>query len=267
MLVLVALIASISVPFAHASPQAESIVRLSPLGTIAEQSRAMIRAGIRDGLVATGQVDPLVAETIAGFGASAFDTRRIRARLVNDLDADLTGGELQAVEDWYGSGLGQRLAQSESDAALPAAWKAMAAEEAALREQYEGSRRQQLYDRYDRAVGANERAVETAIAVQLQLAEALAALSEGDTTQSVQDQVRAGRPMIEREIGEQTYLAYLYMYRSFSDQELETYTDFLESPAGQAFTDSASESIHAAIMEPVSTVGTQLVRLLGPGGE
>lgn len=266
-MVLVALVAAIGSPAASASSEAEAVVRLSPLGTIAEQSRTMIRAGIRDGLAATGQVDPLVAETIAGFGASAFDSRRIQARLVRDLESDLAGTELQAVNDWYESDLGQRLSRAESDSALPAAWESMTSEAGALRRQYDGSRRHQLYKRYDQALGASERAVETAMAVQLQLAEALAALSEGDTTQSVQDQVRANRPMIEQQISDQVYLAYLYTYQSFSDQELEQYLAFLESPAGQAFTDSASKSIHAAVMEPVSAVGTQLVRLLGPGGE
>src|SRR5690554_371527 len=86
---------------ALASGQAETIVRLSPLGPIVEQSQAMMRTGIRDGLMATGQVDSLVAETIAGFGASAFDAARIRARLVNDLTADLASDELQTVNEWY----------------------------------------------------------------------------------------------------------------------------------------------------------------------
>lgn len=267
MLVMVTLLVYGMGSLAHASSSAETVVRLSPLGTIAEQSRGMIKAGIRDGLIATGQVEPLVAETIAGFGSSAFDTRRIRARLVNDLNTDLNDRQLQTVERWYESDLGQRLSLAETEAAMPPAWEAMAAAAPGLRKQFDGTRRQQLFDRYDQAVGASQRAVETALAVQLHLAEALAALSEGDTAESVKEQVLANRPMIERQVGEQVYLAYLYMYQAFSDQELAEYVGFLESPEGRAFTGSASKSIHAAIIEPVSTVGNQLVRLLGPGGE
>lgn len=252
---------------ALASGQAETIVRLSPLGPIVEQSQAMMRTGIRDGLMATGQVDSLVAETIAGFGASAFDAARIRARLVNALTADLASNELQTVNEWYQSDLGQALSQAEARAASPAGWTIISESAPALRQQYKGSAREQLFKRYDQALGASEQATDTAIAVQLELAQAMAAFSENGSASAIRDRVQASRPIIQAEIADQVYLAYLHMYQSFPDEQLKTYVEFLESSAGRAFTESAGTSIRGAIVEPISRVGDQLVRLLGSGGK
>lgn len=260
-----ALAALVMAPLAQASALAESVVRLSPLGGIAEQSRAMLKSGIREGLAGTGQVEPFVAETIAGIGSSAFSGQRMRARLVNDLNEDLSTEQLGAVEAWYQSDLGQRIAKAETEAAMPASWETVRENGPALRERFDGSRREALFDRYDQASRASETTVETAMAAQLSLAEALASLSTKETAESVTAQIQENRPAIERQAREQVYLAYRYMYESLSEGELERYLQFLESAAGQAFASSAGNSIHNAIMEPVSSVGGQLVRLLGPG--
>ncbi|MFL1482616.1 DUF2059 domain-containing protein [Marinobacter sp. LN3S78] len=250
----------------HASPLAESVVEASPLGAIADQSPAMLRTGIRDGLVGTGQVDPFLAETIAGIGSRAFSPQRVRSQLATALADDLGNAQLEAVKDWYDSPLGQQLARAESQAAAPSSWEAIQAAGPALRERFEGTARQRLFDRYDRATGATYTAVETAMAVQLELADSLASLSEGDTVESVRAQIEDNRPAIERRVGEQVYLAFLSMYEAFPDKDLDTYLTFLESPAGRAYTVSAGDAVHDAIMEPVSSVGNQLVRMLGAGG-
>lgn len=255
---------SLLVSVAQASPLAESVVRLSPLGAIADRSQAMLKTGIRDGLEGTGQVDPLVAETIAGIGSRAFNPQQIRAGLASGLSEDLDRSQLETVEAWYQSDLGQRLAGAESDAAAPAAWEAIRAAAPSLRDRFSGTPREALFERYDRATGATETAVETTMAVQLELADSLASLSKEDSAESVRAQIEENRPVIERQVKEQVYLAFLSMYEPFSDDDLEAYLGFLESGAGKAYTASAGDSIHDAIMGPVASVGNQLVRMLGP---
>lgn len=247
----------------QASALADSVVRLSPLGAIAEQSQAMLRTGIREGLLGTGQVDPLVAETIAGIGSRAFNPSQIRARLASDLAADLDSAQLASVQDWYQSDLGQRLTRAESNAAAPANWEAIHSAAPALLRRYADTPRERLFERYDQATTATDTAVETAMAVQLELADSLASLSEKDSAESVRAQVQANRPAIERQVRAQVHLAFLSMYESFSDDELETYLQFLESGPGEAYISSAGDAVHDAIMEPVSSVGNQLVRMLG----
>lgn len=248
---------------AQASPLADSVVRLSPLGAIADRSQAMLKAGIRDGLVGTGQVDPFMAETIAGIGSRAFNPQQIRSQLAAGLSEDLDASQLEAVQAWYQSDLGQRIAGAEADAAAPAAWEAIRAAAPSLRKRFNGTPREQLFERYNRATGATDTAVETTMAVQLELADSLASLSKGDSVESVRAQVENNRPAIERQVREQVYLTFLAMYESFSEQDLESYLGFLETPEGKAYTASAGDAIHDAIMGPVSSVGHQLVRMLG----
>ena len=262
-----ALVIGLQASLAQASPVAESVVRLSPLGAIADQSQAMLRAGIRDGLIGTGQVDPLVAETIAGIGSRAFDPQVIRDSLATDLAEDLDEAQLKAVRDWYESDLGRRVTGAESRAAAPANWRSLQASAPALQERFAGTPREQLFERYNRATRATDTAVATAMDVQLELAGSLASLSRGDSVESIRAQVEANRPAIERQVRSQVQLAFLSMYQSFSDQELETYLQFLESAPGRAYTDSAGDAVHSAIMGPVSSVGDQLVRLLGARNE
>lgn len=255
---------SLLVSVAQASPLADSVVRLSPLGSIADRSQAMLKTGIREGLVGTGQVDPFVAETIAGIGSRAFNPQQIRSRLAADLSEDLDTSQLETVQSWYQSDLGQRLAAAEADATAPDAWEAIRAAAPSLRDRFNGTPREALFERYDRATAATSTAVETSMAVQLELAESLASLSKKDSAESVRAQIEENRPAIERQVKEQAYLVFLSMYEPFSEEDLEAYLGFLESDAGKAYTASAGDAIHEAIMGPVSSVGHQLVRMLGP---
>lgn len=249
-----------------ASPLADYVVTVSPLGTVADQSRDMMREGIREGLVKSGQVDKAMAETIANISSYAFSGPRIRAKLVADLAESLNDDQLRTVRNWYETDLGKRVSEAEADAAAPEAWASIEAREKSLRERYQGSSRAALFDRYNQASRATESAVETAVAVQVGLAHAMAAVrGEGASAASIEEQVHAHRGLIEEQVEAQVFAGFLHIYEPFSDQELKQYLTFLESPEGREFTRTASTSLQGAIMAPVESIGTQLVRLLGSG--
>ncbi|SFR53224.1 hypothetical protein SAMN05216203_1196 [Marinobacter daqiaonensis] len=251
---------------ASASALGEAVVRLSPLNEISRHSPDMMRQGIRDGLVATGQVDPFIAETIANFSSRAFSAERMRVRLVTDLDHGMDQSALREVEQWYQSPLGERIAAAESEAVAPAAWESLDARRGELREQYQGTDRQHLFSRYNDASRATESAVDTAVAVQLSLARAMsAARGDGTSDESLEAAVLAHRDSIEQQVRAQVYTAYLHIYEDFSIEELNRYLTFLESPQGRDFTAIAGDSIHDAVLEPVAAVGAQLVRWTGSG--
>ncbi len=247
-----------------ASPLADYVVNVSPLGAVADQSRDMMREGIREGLVKSGHVDAVMADTIANISSYAFSGPRIRAKLVADLAENLSDDQLRAVRDWYESPLGKRISGAEGAAAAPEVWASIDAREEALQERYQGSSRAALFDRYNQASRATESAVETAVAVQLGLAQAMAAIRGGGASAaSVEEQIRAHRGLIEGQVEAQVFTAFLHIYEPFSDQELKQYLAFLESPEGREFTRTASTSLQDAIMAPVESIGNQLARLLG----
>ncbi|WP_111497007.1 DUF2059 domain-containing protein [Marinobacter bohaiensis] len=252
---------------AEAETRAESVVRVSPLGEIIEQYPAMMSEGIREGLKQTGQVDPMVANTVGGIVSNAFSSAAIRRQVVEDLDAGLGDGQLQAVQDWYETPLGQRMAQAEVSASSPSAWKTIQAQGSSLVDRYKGSQRADMFSRFDRVTRATESTVDTAVAVQLGLASAMSAFSggQGPTYDQMKQQIEDQRFMLKGAVEQQVYAAYLYTYQDFSADEIDTYLDFMGSDAGSAFNRVVTDSIQKAILEPVENVGGQLVRLLNPG--
>lgn len=251
---------------ANASPLSESVVRTSPLDEIIQQYPTMMSQGIRDGLKQTGQVDPLVADTIGSIVSRAFSSAGIRQQVITDLDKGLSEDQLQSVQDWYETPLGSRMAKAEVAASKPAAWKQIESKGPALVEKYKGSERADMFSRFDRVSRATESTVDTAIAVQLGLASAMSAFkgANGPSFEQMKEQIESQRFMLRGAVEQQVYAAYLYTYENFSTAEIDQYLDFLESKPGAQFNTVVTNSIQTAILKPVETVGSQLVRLLNP---
>lgn len=250
---------------ARATALAESVVRLSPLGEISRHYPAMVRQGIRDGLVASGQVEPFLADSVAGLASRAFSGPRMRARLAADLGEELSQLQLESVETWYRAPLGSRLAAAEAAAARPDAWDALSQRGPGLMERARGTDRVTLFRRYDRAVQASARTADIAEAAQRQLIPAYISVmgSRAPDAETLEKEIAAHRPMVRAQIEEQTYMAFLSTYEGFSDAELRRYLDFLESDAGRAFTRVAADSIERGLLEPLEAVSSQMARLLG----
>ncbi|WP_148864517.1 DUF2059 domain-containing protein [Marinobacter fonticola] len=251
---------------AQASVLSESVVRKSPLGEIISQYPVMMSQGIRQGLKQTGQVDPLIADTIGGIVSRAFSSADIRRQVINDLEQGLDENQLQSVLAWYETPLGERITGAEIAASSPSAWQKVESSATDLAEKYKGTERADLFTHFDRASRATESTVDTAVAVQLGLASAMSAFSsQGPTFEEMKAQIESQRMMLRGAVEQQVYAAYLYTYEDFDLAEIKQYIDFLETDAGATYTRVVTNSIQQSIMEPVDTIGAQLVRLLNPG--
>ncbi|OEY67871.1 hypothetical protein BG841_01935 [Marinobacter sp. X15-166B] len=251
----------------RASPLSEAVVKASPLDQVVQQYPAMMSKGIRDGLKQLGKVDPFIADTVANIVGSTINGARIRAQIVRDLDAGLSDQQLENVQKWYTTPLGQKVVQAEVDASSPVAWQRIETAAGALKKQYQGSRRAQLFERFNTASRATESTVDTAIAVQLGMASALAALNGGTGAgfEQLRQQVEHQRSAIRTLVQEQVYGAYLYTYEALSTAELEQYIEFLESAYGADFSRVVTGSIQSAVLQPIETLSGQLMKLFSPG--
>ncbi|MGP4845092.1 DUF2059 domain-containing protein [Marinobacter sp. 1Y8] len=251
----------------QASATSESIVRTSPLGEIIQQYPAMMSQGIRDGLRQTGQVEPIIADTIGGIVSRAFNTVDIRNQVVNNLDKGLSEPQLQSVQDWYDTKLGRRITSAEIAASKPAAWQDLQAQSGQLIDNSKGTDRETLFADFDKASRATESTVDTAIAVQMGLASAMSAMrgGNGPTFDQMKQQIESQRSTLRAAVEQQVYAAYLYTYRDFSTDEIRQYLDFLKTESGARYNKVVTDSIQKAVMKPIESVGNQLVRLLNPG--
>ncbi|SRR5690554_1952117 len=246
---------------AYASTDAREVLSASPIDDIVAQYPAMMSQGIRDGLKQSGQVPPMVADTIGYVVSSSYRAEDIERKLVASLDASLTDKQLEEVYAWYQTPVAQKISRAEVAASAPAVWPEMRDRAGELNESYKGTAREQLFDRFDRASRATETTIDTTIAVQMGLATAMAALNTDSVNgERLRQRLESQRAMLQGMVGQQVYDGYLYTYRNISVQELKLYLDFLESEAGKRFTEVATASIQASITDPIETIGTQLAR-------
>ncbi len=252
----------------QASDLAQSVISSSALGTVIEQYPQMITESITRGIKQTGGVDPMVSGAIQLMVGQAFNSRRIRARVAASLDKELTPKTLTSVRDFYHSDLGARVAGLESAAALPSAWPQIESDGPALVKQYRGTERERLFDAFDQASRATENAVDTTIAVQTALGTAVAALrgKPADFDQ-IHSRVEMQRDMLTGLVEQQVYAAYLYTYKSLSDDQLKRYIKFLESPDGRQFSKAATESLKKAVLDPIQSISNGLNQLLSPASK
>lgn len=249
----------------QAAPAARQVLAVSPVDDIVAQYPAMMSQGIREGMKQNTGVPPILAETLGTLVRNSFSATDIEQRIVADLQAQLSGPELQSVHDWYTTPVARKISAAEIAASSPEAWQEIQARAPELNERFQGSPKAAMFDRFDRAARATESTVDTSIAVQLGLASAMAAFSPDSASyEQLRQRIESQRSTLRGVIGQQVYDSYLYTYRNISAQELELYLNFLESPAGSAFARVVTNSIQQAITEPMVRIGEQMSRLLTP---
>lgn len=250
-----------------AAPTAQQVLSASPIDDIVAQYPAMMSQGIRDGLKRSGQVPPVVAETVGHLVSSSFNADKIEQQVEDALAEGLTDKQLEAVANWYKTPVAKKISAAEIAASAPAVWQDIQASAPALNKKYKGTERAKLFDRFDRASRATESAVDTTVAVQLGLATAMAAFSPDSANyEQLKKRIEGQRSALRGVVGQQVYDSYLYTYEKISDQEMNLYVDFLESEPGLAFSQVVTTSIQKAITDPVESVGRQIARFLAPAG-
>jgi len=250
---------------AHASTEARQALEASPVDDIVARYPAMMSQGIREGLKRSGQLPPMVADTIGNVVSNSFSAADIEQQIITNLQDRLTVAQLEAVENWYETPVARKISAAEIAASEPSAWQEIQARAPELNSKYKGTRKAEMFDRFDRASRATESAVDTTIAVQLGLATAMAAFSSDSANyDQLRQRIESQRSMLTGVVGQQVYDSYLYTYENIGDQEMNLYLDFLESPAGAAFSKVVTNSIQQAITDPIESIGNQLARFLSP---
>ncbi|MAZ05089.1 DUF2059 domain-containing protein [Marinobacter sp. SS8-8] len=249
----------------QAATDARQVLAASPVDDIVARYPAMMSQGIRDGLKRSGQLPPMVADTIGNLVSKSFSAADIEQQIITDLQNQLTDAQLDAVQDWYETPVAKKISAAEIAASEPSAWQQIQARAPELNAKYKGTRKAQMFDRFDRASRATESAVDTSIAVQLGLATAMAAFSSDSVNyDQLRQRIESQRSMLTGVVGQQVYDSYLYTYETIGAQEMNLYLGFLESPAGAAFSRVVTNSIQQAITDPIESVGRQLAQFLSP---
>ncbi len=241
---------------------ANEVVKRSGLSTMISQFPALLKEGIRQGAEQSGGNNQKRVVQIGEIIDRAFIVQESLDAVQKDLGSQLSQAELEAVLEWLNSPLGKKVTQLEIAAMSLASYQEMQSQLLDLQKKYRGSDRERLFQAFDKATNATDASLETAIAVQLTLASAMAASSNNPqmpTYEQLKQSVEDNRFMMRGVIGQQVFANYLYTYQHLTDEELKAYIDFTASPAGHHFSMVINESVKNVLLKPSEVIGSQIM--------
>ena len=195
---------------------------------------ANVRGALREAATHAFQAGPMIEQ--------------MRARLGTVLSV----AQLDDTLAWLDSPLGRRITAAENEGAEPAAFAKMQAYARELERRPPPKRRVNLIDELNRATGSSE--IAATIMEGAILASALGANAAQPVQQQVpgevlRQQIKASLPQLRQQSDQMVALSMFYVYRSMSDQEIESYLKFLKSPSGAAYAKGAVEAFRETMLD------------------
>ncbi|WP_250656664.1 DUF2059 domain-containing protein [Alkalimarinus coralli] len=251
--------------FLHAESKdylAKRVVNHSGLTEMIHQFPALLKEGVQQGAAQSGGANQKMVMQISQIIDQAFGINESIEIIRSDLSSQLTENELTAVLEWLESPLGKKITRMEVAAMSSDAFREMESQLPGLQKKYRGSEREKLFQSFDKSTNATEASIETAIAVQLTLASAMAASSSSPQMPSyeyLKKSIEDNRFMMRGVIGQQVFANYLYTYQNLTDEELKAYVDFTASPAGNHYSRVVNESIKSVLLKPSEIIGSKIM--------
>lgn len=246
---------------ALAEDKAELVAKVlyqSGLDSALEQFPALMAEGLRQHSKQSATIDKKVLANLNKAIEKSFSLPTMKQSVSDAVSEGMSSPQLQEVLNWLNTPLGQRVVQLEVSALDTDQQSDIENMVVALQQEYRGTEREQLFAEYDRTTGATQMAVDTAIAMQLTLGQAIAATVDNPALPSVAEMeamIESNRFMLRGMIGQQVYGSYLYTYRDLSISELKEYVGWTGTPTGMHFNRVAGEAIKKALMEPAREMG------------
>ncbi|MEW6672079.1 MAG: DUF2059 domain-containing protein [Thermodesulfobacteriota bacterium] len=235
-----AMAAVVLVPFHTAAFDSHLVQELMNKSGIRKQVRQIpqdIRAGIQQEQGLKQNPEMGIADIDAAI-ESAFNPKRIEALLYSDIGKNLSTEEIQKVLYWLDSPLGKKLTRLEEEAASPAANQEMTQALQQMNNDSGVPERLKLLQRIEKALLATEIAVDTILNIQIAIISAISAMSPAPNPpnfEQITEMVHKNRLQVQEVICPQVISGFFYTYRDVSNEDLQTYIAFIESPTGRKY--------------------------------
>jgi hypothetical protein len=260
------LVVGLSLPFVASPawaavdrPTAEALLRISglwaQLADVASQARADALGGLNQRGAASTQAE---VERLSQAIASAYSAQRLRSACLDATSKNLEKAHVAALRRWYEGSPGSAIVRLEvaHSAQDP---RVVLEQGAAMLARMPSSRRRVLEEV---VVGTRAAELQTELAINTSLALGQGARAARDPTAPSVGELKAAlaaqRHQIMRAAGAQSLVAFASTYASLRDADLDTYVNFLKSPAGRHFVDVAIHALGAAIFGAALDFGRAL---------
>lgn len=184
---------------------------------------------------------PALYQALVENSNKRFAANQIDARALNSLRSNL--GDSAPALAFFESPLGHKIAAAET---LATRHDQLAQYANGLPRQQASTLRQQLAHRLSQALPAREAGAEVSMALASVAADSLSQMLPGLLGQG-QNLLAGQRQNVMQQIGADLDNTLLYVYRGLSDDELQQFTDFAESPAGRGYYQAALAAVRAGL--------------------
>ncbi|MEO5694722.1 MAG: hypothetical protein ABIQ72_16440 [Usitatibacter sp.] len=222
----------------------EELMHKSGLWTQLGQSQEQIRGGAQQAQAQAkagkgGKVfnDDDFAKLVAAMNA-AYAPDKLRSAMARELEAQLSAADEMVVLEWLSSDLGQRLTKIEEESGEPA--KAAAAErESSTHLAAVPEMRIARFARMITAIQLGEATASMVInmttAIGFGMAMANATEDPAELAQTIRNRLEPQREQMVETFNKRAIQSFAYVYRDVSDDDMEKYVVFSESPAGRRY--------------------------------
>ncbi|RLA31395.1 MAG: hypothetical protein DRR15_13310 [Gammaproteobacteria bacterium] len=202
---------------------------------------------------------------LRGLFQNQFASTRLHEDVTRIMQERWSAAYAESAMDWLNSSLGVNITEKESLSSSPEWQKTIAeyAETEAFSRQKES--RLALIENLDEATGATEIFVDLFIAMRFSIMMGMS-LADSELQElklsELRTQVESERDEMVLPIKEYIKTSYLYMYRDFSDDDIQQYINFLESDAGRWYVTVLSDAIAEALINAGVAVGESFPDLI-----
>ncbi len=206
----------------------------------AEEARRQAKANPRKNDLTEAQHQRMVAAM-----DKAFSPERLRKAMRDELLKEIAPEDEEEVLRWLSTELGTRITNIEEQRETPEEQAKMEREAPRLLESLPAERRAK-YERMASSINAGESSANMLINVTTAIAYGIAIASpHGDVAmvKSMREQMEAQRPQMVAALGQRSIGIFAYTYKALSDEELEKYVQFAESPAGKRYHDATTRAL------------------------
>jgi hypothetical protein len=261
---------------AHAEParHVEELLHKSGIWKQAGDLPAQLRAGAqeaRDKEKSSGQPPTLTDAQFARLVAAmerAFSPGRLRRIVAREIERGLSAADEAQVLQFLSTDLGVRATKAEEQASEPATALRMHEEADELFVKMPGARVAKVA-RLAQAFKAGDSAASMMIDMAAAVAYGAAVASPNGDERVAGDlrrKLEERRGEIARMMNQQLTKVFAYTYRSLSDEDLDRYLEFAETPAARQYTDVTIKAFDIAFQEGGLELGRYIGRESGKNG-
>jgi len=266
-LLLVAVLALPGAVFGQVSSQAaEDLLKKNGMWDQLDGVSAQSSAGFEQALErGESKMTPQERKRLTGLFADAYNVTRLRAVVLRVVQAGVKPQQLSALRSWYESPVGKditaREVAADTGAEPPEQHIRRGMDALAHATDQRKAQLNHIVEVTHAAEAGATILIDSAVAIRQGIV-GVDPATPGPSAQELADALAKQRPQLEQRYAAVTAATMASMYEAVSDADLQSYVDFLASPAGEGFNRICIEALRQSMIDG----GAEFGRLLKQSG-